>query len=73
MSTPLVAGSEGKPRERLDLRLLRSDRRAPTFLALAISGGLLAAVAAIGQAALLSRLLAEVFVRHQVPRSIAAL
>jgi ATP-binding cassette subfamily C protein CydD len=67
-----VAGSEGKPRERLDLRLLRSDRRAPTFLALAISGGLLAAVAVIGQAALLSRLLAEVFVRHQVPRSIAA-
>jgi ATP-binding cassette subfamily C protein CydD len=70
VSTPLAAGGEGKPRERLDLRLLRSDRRAPTFLALAISGGLLAAVAVIGQAVLLSRLLAEVFVRHQVPRGI---
>jgi hypothetical protein len=56
--TPVAAASERKPRERLDLRLIRSDPRASTFVMLAISGGLLAAVAVIGQAVLLSRLLA---------------
>jgi ATP-binding cassette subfamily C protein CydD len=69
--TPVAAASERKPRERLDLRLIRSDPRASTFVMLAVSGGLLAAVAVIGQAVLLSRLLAEVFIRHQAPRGIA--
>jgi ATP-binding cassette, subfamily C, bacterial CydD len=71
VATPVAASSERKPLQQLDLRLLRSDPRALTFLALAISGGLLGAAAVIGQAVLLSRLLAEVFLRHQAPPGIA--
>src|SRR5207253_11398242 len=54
-----------------EVRLLRGDRRLLVYLALAVAGGLLAAVAVVGQAALLSRVLAAVFVGHQALRDLA--
>jgi ATP-binding cassette subfamily C protein CydD len=61
---PAAARGEGVHLER---RLLRGDRRVSGYLALAVGGGLLAALAVVGQAALLSQVLAGVFVRHLAP------
>jgi thiol reductant ABC exporter CydD subunit len=57
----------------MELRLLRVDTKAPLYLALAVAAGLLAAAAVLGQAALISRLLASVFERHSPPPGTAAI
>jgi thiol reductant ABC exporter CydD subunit len=48
----------------IERRLLQGDRRLLVYLSLAVGGGLLAAVAAVGQAAVLSQVLGGVFVRR---------
>jgi ATP-binding cassette subfamily C protein CydD len=48
----------------VERRLLQADHRLVLYLGLAVGGGLLAAVAVIAQASLLSQVLAAVFVRH---------
>jgi ATP-binding cassette subfamily C protein CydD len=63
MSSPAARGEEK--------RLLQGDRRLLVYLGLAVAGGLLAAVAVVGQAALLSRVLAAVFVGHRTLRDLA--
>jgi ATP-binding cassette, subfamily C, bacterial CydD len=66
---PSPARGEGeeagkRPRERLDLRILRLDPLAARCVAAAVAAGLLATGAVVAQAALLSRVLAGVFVQH---------
>jgi ATP-binding cassette, subfamily C, bacterial CydD len=59
-------------RERLDLRILRIDPVAARCAGLAVAAGLLATGAVVAQAALLSRVLAGVFVRHDRVADVAA-
>ena len=61
------AAGEGmdRSRDRLDLRILRLDPGAARAVAAAVAAGLLATGAVVAQAALLSRVLAGVFIRHE--------
>ncbi|MBJ7597491.1 thiol reductant ABC exporter subunit CydD [Candidatus Nephthysia bennettiae] len=55
---------------KVERRLLQGDRQLLVYLALAVAGGLLAAAAVVGQAALLSHVLAGVFVQHRLLRDL---
>lgn len=65
MVTGTAGGRTGRTAERIDVRILRLDAGAARLVAASVAAGLVATGAVVGQAALLSRVLAGVFLGHE--------